>query len=43
VVDAGHAATERPGMAALVSTVAGAVGDAVEVVDLTGIDPTPWR
>jgi putative NIF3 family GTP cyclohydrolase 1 type 2 len=40
VIDAGHAPTERPGMRALVETVA-RIG--VDVVDLTGFDPTPWR
>jgi putative NIF3 family GTP cyclohydrolase 1 type 2 len=40
VIDPGHAATERPGMEALVAAVAGA---APGVVDLTGIDPAPWR
>lgn len=43
VIDAGHAPTERPGMAALAATVAAIAGDVVEVVDLTGMDPTPWR
>ncbi len=41
IVDPGHIATERPGMAALVEMVAGAAG--MEVVDLTGIDPQTWR
>ncbi len=40
VVDAGHTATENPGIRALASLVAGLLGD---VVDLTGIDPNPWR
>lgn len=43
VIDPGHAGTEQPGMRALFSTVAAALGDTVEVVDLTGADPTPWR
>jgi dinuclear metal center YbgI/SA1388 family protein len=38
VVDAGHAATERPGVSALLKMVAAVVP---EVADLT-IDPTPW-
>jgi dinuclear metal center YbgI/SA1388 family protein len=38
VVDPGHAATERPGVAALLEMVAALVP---EVADLT-IDPTPW-
>ncbi|HSJ26800.1 MAG TPA: Nif3-like dinuclear metal center hexameric protein, partial [Acidimicrobiia bacterium] len=42
VIDPGHAATERPGMAALVDLVAAALPE-LEVVDLTGHDPTPWR
>ncbi len=40
VVDPGHTATERPGMAKLVDLV-GSVVEA-EVVDLTGIDPQTW-
>ncbi len=40
VVDAGHTATERPGIRLLASLVSG-MGD--DVVDLTGIDPNPWR
>jgi dinuclear metal center YbgI/SA1388 family protein len=39
VIDAGHAATERPGLANLYAAAAGAFG---EVVDLTGVDPDPW-
>lgn len=42
VIDPGHAATERPGMAALVEFVRQACPD-VAVVDGTGRDPTPWR
>ncbi len=42
VIDAGHAATERPGMAALVDAVRTAV-PAAAILDLTGFDPTPWR
>jgi dinuclear metal center YbgI/SA1388 family protein len=42
IIDPGHAASERPGMAALADMVASASGD-VEVLDLTGLDPTPWR
>ncbi len=40
VVDPGHAPTERPGMAALVVALA---APGVDIVDHTGIDPTPWR
>lgn len=40
VVDPGHAATERPGMASLVR-VTGRLG--VELRDLTELDPGPWR
>lgn len=40
VVDPGHIATERPGMAALVELVTQVSG--LEVVDLTGIDPQTW-
>ncbi len=40
IVDPGHIATERPGMKALVRLVSD-IAD-VEVVDLTGIDPTTW-
>ncbi len=40
VVDPGHAPTERPGMAALVAALA---APGVDIVDHTGIDPTPWR
>src|SRR5690606_37993631 len=39
IVDPGHAATELPGMAALVELVAGL---GVEVVDLTGDGTGPW-
>lgn len=42
VVDPGHGPTERPGMSALVRMV-GSCGLDVEVDDLTGHDPTPWR
>jgi dinuclear metal center YbgI/SA1388 family protein len=42
VIDPGHAATERPGMVALRELVASAL-PALELVDLTGHDPTPWR
>ena len=41
VVDPGHVATERPGMAALVEMV-GQVSD-MDVIDLTGIDPQTWN
>lgn len=40
VVDAGHTATERPGMKALVGMVVEVTG--IEVVDLTHIDPKTW-
>lgn len=40
IVDPGHVATERPGMAALVDLVRRSSG--VEVVDMTGIDPQTW-
>lgn len=39
IVDPGHAATERPGVARLYAAVAAAVDGAV---DLTGIDADPW-
>lgn len=44
VIDPGHASTERPGMAMLVrlaEEVATAVG--LDLLDLTSLDPTPWR
>lgn len=40
VLDAGHAATERPGMRTLYDLVSG-IGP--ETVDLTFIDPNPWE
>lgn len=40
VVDAGHVPTERPGVRVLYSLVAELVED---VVDLTSIDPDPWK
>jgi dinuclear metal center YbgI/SA1388 family protein len=40
VIDPGHARTERPGVAALLNLVSAAAPD---VVDLTGIDPSPWE
>jgi putative NIF3 family GTP cyclohydrolase 1 type 2 len=40
VIDAGHAATERPGMRTLYDLVSG-IGP--ETVDLTFIDPNPWE
>ena len=40
VIDAGHAATERPGIARLYSLVSDMFD---EVVDLTHLDPTPWE
>lgn len=40
VVDPGHTATERPGMASLLRMVSEVSG--LEVFDLTGIDPQTW-
>jgi dinuclear metal center YbgI/SA1388 family protein len=40
IVDPGHVATERPGMAALVGLVSRAAG--VEIADMTDIDPRTW-
>jgi putative NIF3 family GTP cyclohydrolase 1 type 2 len=40
VVDPGHIATERPGLAALVATVREVVD--FEVTDLTHLDPQTW-
>lgn len=40
VVDAGHSATERPGVRALYDLVAGIVDGAI---DLVGIDDDPWE
>jgi dinuclear metal center YbgI/SA1388 family protein len=40
VIDPGHGPTERPGIRRLV-TVVRTLG--AEVVDLTDVDPTPWR
>ena len=42
IVDPGHAATERPGMAALVALVRRTLPE-LTLVDLTADDPTPWR
>lgn len=42
VIDPGHAATERPGMVALVELIRRECPD-LEVRDLTDPDPTPWR
>lgn len=42
VIDPGHAATERPGMAALVALIRTECPD-LDVRDLTDHDPTPWR
>ena len=39
VIDAGHAATERPAIAALYAAVCEEVGDAIHLED----DPTPWE
>lgn len=41
IVDPGHTATERPGMAGLVELVREVTN--ADVVDLTGIDPQTWR
>lgn len=40
VIDAGHAATERPGVGRLADWVAAC---SASVVDLTKLDPTPWK
>lgn len=40
VIDAGHVPTERPGVRALYDLVAG-IAD--EAIDLTDIDPDPWK
>ena len=40
VIDPGHIATERPGMASLVGMIRSLAG--VEVVDLTDLDPQTW-
>jgi putative NIF3 family GTP cyclohydrolase 1 type 2 len=40
VIDPGHIATERPGMASLVEMIRSVVG--VDVVDLTQLDPQTW-
>ena len=40
LIDPGHAATERPGLARLRDWV-GSLG--VETVDLAGLDPDPWQ
>ena len=40
IIDAGHAATEKPGIRRLYSLVSG-IGP--ETVDLTFIDPSPWQ
>lgn len=42
IIDPGHGATERPGMAALVDLIGRTCPD-IPVLDLTGHDPTPWR
>ena len=41
IVDPGHTATERPGMAALVEMTREAAG--IDVVDLTSLDPQTWE
>lgn len=41
LIDPGHIATERPGIAALVTMVADVVGDSV--VDLSDLDPQTWH
>lgn len=40
VIDPGHVATERPGVATLYAAVAHM---AIEVVDLSHLDPSPWE
>lgn len=40
IIDAGHAATERPGLARLYAAVSEITGN---VVDLRNVDPDPWR
>lgn len=40
IIDAGHSPTERPGLAALYAAVSQI---APAVVDLTNIDPNPWK
>ena len=40
VLDPGHARTERPGVLALRNLVAASAPD---IVDLTGVDPSPWE
>ncbi len=40
VIDAGHTATERPGIGALYAAIRSMVPGAI---DLTHLDPTPWR
>jgi dinuclear metal center YbgI/SA1388 family protein len=40
VIDPGHIATERPGIASLLGMIRSVVG--VEVVDLTDLDPQTW-
>jgi dinuclear metal center YbgI/SA1388 family protein len=40
VIDPGHAATERPGVASLYASLAAELGD---IVDLTGIPVSPWE
>ncbi|NNF08850.1 MAG: Nif3-like dinuclear metal center hexameric protein [Acidimicrobiia bacterium] len=40
IIDPGHARTERPGVAALLTLMQ---GTGLEVIDLTGIDPSPWE
>lgn len=42
ILDPGHVATERPGVANLYASLSGEVVDA-DVVDLTGIRVTPWE
>lgn len=38
IIDAGHIPTERPGVRRLVDFI-----EEIEVLDLTDLDPTPWR
>lgn len=43
VIDPGHAPSERPGVARLLTLVSELASGGPEVVDLTHADPTPWR
>jgi dinuclear metal center YbgI/SA1388 family protein len=43
VVDAGHAATERPGIEALVERITEAFSGRIPVLDYRDLDPSPWQ